>query len=42
MEKIIETVELNGTNEFQATGMRELGELELAFIGGGIAELVGA
>jgi hypothetical protein len=42
MEKTIETVELNTTNEFQAVGMRELGELELAFVGGGIAELVGA
>ena len=42
MEKMIETVEVDTMNEYQASGMRELGELELAFIGGGIAELVGA
>ena len=42
MEKTIDTVEVTATNEYQAAGMRELGELELAFIGGGIAELVGA
>ena len=42
LEKMIEAVEMNAANEFQAAGMRELGELELAFVGGGIAELVGA
>ena len=40
MEKIVEVAE-GQVNEYQASGIKELGELELAYVGGGIAELVG-
>jgi hypothetical protein len=39
MDKTIETAESQA--DYQASGIKELGELELAYVGGGIAELVG-
>ena len=40
MEKTIEIAE-GQVADYQASGIKELGDLELAFVGGGIAELVG-
>jgi hypothetical protein len=40
MEKIIEINE-EQVSDYQASGIKVLGDLELAYVGGGIAELVG-